>query len=55
MAETKKQVVIRLDKDLVKRIDHISVEWDKYRGEAIERLLTIAIQQLDKQGELQLA
>ncbi len=54
MAE-KQQVVIRLDKDLVKLIDHLSVDWENYRGEAIERLLTIAIQQLDKQGELQFA
>ena len=41
----KQQVVIRLEKDLVKRIDHIAVEWDVFRGEAIERLLGIAVEQ----------
>ena len=54
MAETKQQVVIRLEKDLVKRIDHIAVEWDVFRGEAIERLLTIAVGQVTDQGELRL-
>ena len=53
-AEIKQQVVIRLDRDLVKRIDHIAVEWDDFRGAAIERLLSIAVEYVENQGELQL-
>ncbi len=43
----KKQVVVHLDRDLVKRIDHIAVDWDMFRKYAIERMLTIAVDQVE--------
>lgn len=32
-------VQVRLPRDLVKRIDHLCVDWDLYRVELIEQLL----------------
>ena len=42
----KKLVVVRLDRDLVKRIDHYAVEWGEFRGPTIERMLTIVVGQI---------
>ncbi len=42
----KKQVVVHLDRDLVKRIDHIAIDWGMRRKYAIERMLTIAVRQV---------
>lgn len=50
----KQQVVVRLDKELVKRIDHVAVDWESFRGEAIERLLRMAVEQVEQQGKLAL-
>lgn len=44
------QVVVRLDKDVVKRVDHIAVDWDSFRGEAMERLLKVAAAFIEKMG-----
>jgi hypothetical protein len=41
-ASEKVQVVVRLDKDVVKSIDHIAVDWEAFRGEAMETLLRVA-------------
>jgi len=43
----KQQVVVRLEKELLKRVDHIAVDWDAFRDEATERLLNIALEKLD--------
>lgn len=45
MADAKVMVHIRLSKDVLKAVDHLAVEWDTYRGEAIERLLRAALPQ----------
>ena len=46
---TRKQVLLRLDRDVVKRVDHLAVEWELYRGEAMEILLRIALDQAERQ------
>jgi hypothetical protein len=38
------------NKQLLKRIDHIAVDWDYYRKEAIEKLLEIAVAKVDEEG-----
>ena len=43
----KKQVVVHLDRDLVKRIDHIAIDWGMRRKYAIERMLTIVVGQIE--------
>ena len=43
----KKQVVVRLDRDLVKHIDHFAVDWGEFRGPTIERMLTIVVGQIE--------
>ena len=46
--DDRKQVLVRLDRDIVKRTDHLAVEWDVYRGEAMEILLRIALVQAER-------
>lgn len=46
---TRKQVLLRLDRDIVKRVDHLAVEWELFRGEAMEILLRIALDQAERQ------
>ena len=42
------RVLLDLDKDLVRRIDHIAVDWDALRKEAIERLLSMAVADVER-------
>lgn len=49
-APPKQRVVIDVDKVLLKRIDHIAVDWDRYRKEAIEVLLEIAVGKVEAEG-----
>ena len=44
MEERKVLVQVRLPVDLVKVIDHLAVDWDVYRAEAMERLLRQALE-----------
>ena len=46
--DNRKQVLVRLDRDVVKRVDHLAVEWDVFRGEAMEILLRIALDQAER-------
>lgn len=46
----RQRVLIEVDKDLLKRIDHISIDWDVYRKEAIERLLAMAVQKVEQES-----
>ena len=43
----KKQVVVHLDRDLVKRISHVAVDWAIPRKRAIERMLYIVVEQVE--------
>lgn len=57
--ETKKtdmrqQVILRLDKDLVKTIDHLAVDAEEYRQQTIERLLRSAVKTEKYQKKLEL-
>lgn len=45
-------VQIRLSEQLVKEVDHLAVDWGKYRSEAIERLLQEAIEKYSDQKSL---
>lgn len=45
-------VQVRLSEDLVKDVDHLSVEWNLYRNETVEKLLREAIDTYKKQGSL---
>lgn len=42
--EQKVLVQVRLPKDLVRRIDHLSVDFDLYRAQMIEQLLREALE-----------
>ena len=53
-AESKTLIHVRLNKKVVKQVDHLSVEWDVYRNEAIERLLRQALEIAQHQGALTL-
>ena len=44
VSEARVMVHVRLSKPLVREIDHLAVDWDTYRNEAVERLLTWAIE-----------
>ena len=39
-------VEVRLPKDLVEEIDHLSIEWDIFRYQAIERILRGAVMRI---------
>lgn len=45
------RILVDLDKELVKRIDHIAVDWDDYRKQAIEKLLLRAVEIVEKEKE----
>ena len=42
--EGREMVHVRLDARLVRRIDHLAVDWRSYRNEAVERLLREALE-----------
>lgn len=42
----------KLSEDLVKEIDHFSIEWGTSRSDAIERLLREAVGEQKRQGNL---
>ncbi|MCH7659707.1 MAG: hypothetical protein IH933_03715 [Euryarchaeota archaeon] len=44
MEEDRPMIHVRLPKGLVKRVDHVSVEWEKDRARTIERLLELALE-----------
>ena len=44
MAEDRPMIHIRLPKPLVKRVDHIAVDWEVDRARAIQRLLETALE-----------
>lgn len=44
MQNERRLVQVRLSEQVVKAVDRLSVEWDLYRAEAIERLLREAIE-----------
>ena len=52
MTDRKVLVQVKLNSDLVKDVDHLSVEWDFYRTQAVEKLLREAIQVYKNQGVL---
>ena len=39
-----------LDRELVRRIDHIAIDLDLYRYQTIERLLRIAVEEVEQKG-----
>ena len=43
MTDERAMVHIRLSKGLVKRVDHLAVDWETDRGRAVERLLESAV------------
>jgi hypothetical protein len=45
----REMVHVRLDADLVRRIDHLAVEWRLYRNETMERLLKEAMEKYRQQ------
>ncbi len=49
---TKVLVQVRLSDELVKDVDHLSIEWGLYRNETMERLLREALDTYKKQGSL---
>lgn len=52
MTQETRKVLIDVDKELLRRIDHIAVDWDMFRKKAIVRLLDIAVQQTEPQLQL---
>ncbi len=56
MAEEVRRVLVqaKLPEDLVKEVDHLSVDWGVYRAEAIQRLLRWALDSQKTQGSLSL-
>lgn len=48
----KVQVVVRIDKDVVKQVDHLAVDWDSFRGETMERLLRMTAELVAEFQEL---
>ena len=58
MEADRPMIHVRLPKGLVKRVDHVSVEWEKDRARTIERLLEISLETVpshDAAPELTLA
>ena len=51
-AAQKVLVQARLTEELVKDVDHLSIEWGVYRAEAMERLLREAVETYKQQGKL---
>ena len=45
-------VQVRITLDLLRDVDHLSVEWNVSRSDAFERLLSEAIEIYRKQGSL---
>jgi len=52
--DTRQQVILRLDKVLVKTIDHLAVDAEEYRQQTIERLLRRAVETERHQKKLEL-
>ena len=57
LPEGKQRVLVDIDRTLLRRIDHIAVDWDAYRKDAITRLLRIAVETVEggKKGASQVA
>jgi len=43
LPDGKQRVLVDIDRELLRRIDHIAVDWDEFRKDAIVRLLEIAV------------
>ena len=39
-------VHVRLDRELVRQVDHLAVDWGLFRGPAMERLLRLGLEAL---------
>ena len=52
MGQEARKVLIDVDRQLLRRIDHIAVDWDMFRKKAIVRLLEIAVQRAETQIQL---
>jgi hypothetical protein len=50
LPEGKQRVLIDIDRDLLRRIDHIAVDWDAYRKDAIIQLLEIGVEEVNRKG-----
>ncbi len=50
----RKQLILRLDKQLLKDIDHIAVDADEYRQQTVERLLKLGLERVKQQRTLQM-
>lgn len=48
MEEARPMIHIRLPKHLIKKVDHVAVDWDKDRAKTIESLLDLALQRIDE-------
>lgn len=48
--EDRPMVHIRLPKPLVRRVDHLAVDWDTDRARAVERLLRDAVPQAEERS-----
>jgi hypothetical protein len=46
----KEMVHIRLSKPLIKKLDHLAVDFDEYRSNAVERILEWAVGEIEKRG-----
>lgn len=45
----KHRVMVDLDSGLLRRIEHIAVDWDSWRKDAIVRLLELGVEQVEKE------
>lgn len=43
---------LRVDKRIIREVDHFSVDWDLFRSEAVEMLLTEALEERKKAGTI---
>lgn len=43
-------VQVRLNRELVKQIDHRAIDWGVYRPEAMEKILTLGLEALHEKG-----
>lgn len=48
----REMVHVRLDRELVRKIDHLAVDWRMYRNEAIERVLREGLMNLETQQRM---
>lgn len=56
VADREKEMVhIRLPKPLIRKLDHLAVDMDEYRSNAIERVLVWAVDEIEKRGSAHLS